>query len=208
MQDQKKYKCKKSGCHNDVVNKSDLCPNCELKKYVLPQRKAKSENKKIGKKRVNRSKDFSKSTIKKELDILYSLVVRMEAANEYGIGQCVTCLKVDFFYHLQNGHFIQRSVAPGLIFHRLNTHPQCVRCNIYKEGNRFEFIKYMNQTFGEDKVNELYKMSEIKTNQNHLSFMAMCQEYAIKFKKQCERLEYTPTKEHERLYLKYVNVFN
>src|SRR5690242_3013885 len=93
-------------------------------------KKASKEVKKEKKNRIEKPKKTPVSEIKKDLDVIYSCVVRMEPCNSEGVTFCVSCTRNFHWSKLQNGHFIKRSIAPSLIFNRGNSKPQCLRCNV------------------------------------------------------------------------------
>lgn len=136
---------------------------------------------------------MSTSKVKKDLDVLYSMVVRMEACSTMGVTNCVTCGKVAHWTKLQNGHFIKRSIAPALIFNRMNSHSQCVRCNVLLEGNRLSYVRYMNEKYGEVEVKNLEGLANIKGNITNADYTLMAKEYAKRVIAECERLDYQPT---------------
>ena len=50
----------------------------------------------------------SVSKLKKELDSWFSKYIRLRESNDYGMTECFTCGKVDYYKKLQNGHFQSR----------------------------------------------------------------------------------------------------
>ncbi|GIV35414.1 MAG: hypothetical protein KatS3mg031_2949 [Chitinophagales bacterium] len=89
-------------------------------------------------------------------DRVFSIYIRLkycEPPNLYA--KCFTCGKLHHFTRLQNGHYISRSVAPHLVFDKMNCHPQCVSCNIFKEGNKQEYRLNLIETYGEEAVKNL-----------------------------------------------------
>ena len=83
------------------------------------------------------------SKLKKKLDSVFSLFVR----NKYAIRKkyarsgsvaCFTCGAVKPVSEMQNGHYVSR-VYLATRFDEENCRPQCIGCNIFKNGNLDEF---------------------------------------------------------------------
>lgn len=170
------------------------------KTWTLEQfKKASKEVKKDVKLRIEKPKKTPLSDIKKDLDVIYSCVVRMEGVDVCGYGNCVSCNALHHWSSLQNGHFIKRSLAPSIIFERMNTHPQCVRCNVLLEGNRLPYSRFMDQKYGKDKVALLEHLGQRKSNLGAFEYQVMLQEYIDTFLVQCKRLNHTPTKIQQKI---------
>lgn len=102
---------------------------------------------------------ISKSRIKKELDIIFSLNVRLRGCSDNLVGFCFSCRKVLPFTKLQNGHYVSRSISQATYFNHDNCRPQCVVCNKWKEGNTLEYRRYLIQDIGLKKVELIELMS-------------------------------------------------
>ena len=162
-------------------------------------KKASKECKKDNKNAFEKPKKTPISEIKKDLDVIYSCVVRMEPSNSDGVTCCVTCNKNDHWSKLQNGHFIKRSIAPSLIFDRDNCWPQCLRCNVLLEGNRLPYNRYMESLFGKDAIWLMELRGNTKSNMGAFEYQIMLQDYIEKFLVQCTRLNHTPTKIQQKI---------
>jgi len=140
------------------------------------------------------------SLIKKELDIMYSLVVRMEPADEKGIVKCFCCRhRFEHWSKIQNGHFLKRSTHPALIFCRQNTKPQTYYCNIILKGNELPYLEAMKLQYGDDVYDKLNALGQKKSNKGAFEYQIMLQEYIEKFLIQCTRLNHTPTKAQQKI---------
>lgn len=81
-------------------------------------------------------------------------LVRMKAANQFGIAQCVSCGSFNDYKKMDGGHFIGRKYA----FHKLreeNIHPQCKQCNRFLSGCHDDYRRYMVDMYGEEFVDWL-----------------------------------------------------
>ena len=90
------------------------------------------------------------SKLKKELDNIFSLYIRLRDATSEGLVQCFTCGKVSHYKKgMQNGHFQSRRHL-ATRFDETNCQVQCVGCNMFKSGEQFKFHINLNAKYGED----------------------------------------------------------
>jgi hypothetical protein len=95
------------------------------------------------------------SKLKKELDKWFSLFIRLREANEYGIVQCFTCGVVRHYKDgMQNGHFQSRKHM-ATRFDEENCQVQCVKCNMFSQGEQYKFSLALESKYGEGKAEEL-----------------------------------------------------
>jgi hypothetical protein len=90
------------------------------------------------------------SKLKKELDTIFSLYIRLRDATDEGMVQCFTCGKVAHYKTgMQNGHFQSRRHL-ATRFDEINCQVQCIGCNMFKSGEQFKFHLNLNAKYGED----------------------------------------------------------
>ena len=96
------------------------------------------------------------SKLKKELDKYFSLYIRLRSANEYGMCQCFTCGKVGHYKTggMQNGHFQSRKHM-ATRFDNENCQVQCIKCNMFSQGEQFKFGLNLDAKYGEGTAEEL-----------------------------------------------------
>ena len=96
------------------------------------------------------------SKLKKELDKWFSLYIRLRDATDEGLAQCFTCGKVTHYKSggMQNGHFQSRSFL-STRFDEENCQPQCVACNMFRQGEQYKFALNLDAKYGEGKAEEL-----------------------------------------------------
>ena len=95
------------------------------------------------------------SKLKKELDTIFSVYIRLREANEYGYCQCHTCGVVRHYKDgMQNGHFQSRKHL-STRFDEENCQVQCVKCNVYAWGEQYKFSLRLDEKYGEGKAEEL-----------------------------------------------------
>ena len=94
------------------------------------------------------------SKLKKELDKWFSLFIRLRWATKEGLCQCVTCGKVSHYKKMQNGHFQSRR-HHATRWNEQNCAVQCVKCNMYEQGEQFKFSLHLDGRYGEGTAKEL-----------------------------------------------------
>ena len=96
------------------------------------------------------------SKLKKELDKWFSLYIRLRDATNQGMVECFTCGKIAHYKKggMQNGHFQSRSFL-ATRFDEENCQPQCVGCNMFKQGEQYKFAINLDAKYGEGKAEEL-----------------------------------------------------
>jgi len=135
---------------------------------------------------------LTSSNVKHDLDIIFSAWIRMRDMDDDGNGQCISCNKPASWHHLQNGHFISRAQAPGLIFNERNCRAQCKRCNKWLEGNSSGYRETLIKRFGQGYVDILEAQKYKKSGLGLFEYKAMLLDYIGKFKEQCIRLGHKP----------------
>lgn len=181
----------------------------EKKKAELEDRKnwtaeqflqAQNEIKKDKRLQYKKPKSTPISVIKHDLDVIYSLVVRMQPANEKGIVKCFCCSnRFEHWSKIQNGHFLKRSTHPALIFNRINTKPQSYFCNIILKGNELQYLEAMKAEYGNDIYEKLNALGQKKSNNGAFEYQIMLQEYIELFLIECKRLNHTPTVPQQKI---------
>ena len=95
------------------------------------------------------------SKLKKELDKWFSLYIRLRDADSNGLVFCFTCGRSKHYKSgMQNGHFQSRSFL-ATRFDEHNCQPQCVGCNMFKQGEQYKFAMNLDAKYGEGKAEEL-----------------------------------------------------
>ena len=94
------------------------------------------------------------SKLKKELDKWFSLYIRLRESTSQGIAQCFTCGKIDYYKKLQCGHFQSRRHY-ATRWNELNCQVQCVKCNMFEQGEQWKFGLNINAKYGDGTSKEL-----------------------------------------------------
>ena len=100
------------------------------------------------------AKKKSASKLRKEVDKYFSLYVRISNSDEYGMCTCFTCGSRKHWKEIQAGHFMSRKHM-ATRWHTDNVKPQCVKCNIYSQGEQFKF----SQALGSKLALRMQKLS-------------------------------------------------
>ena len=110
------------------------------------------------------------SKLKKELDKIFSVFIRLRDATDEGLCQCFTCGKVSHYKTgMQNGHFQSRSFL-STRFDEENCQPQCVGCNMFKQGEQWKFGMNLNAKYGIGTSNKLEFISRQKVKFSRIDY--------------------------------------
>jgi 5-methylcytosine-specific restriction endonuclease McrA len=99
------------------------------------------------------------SKLKKELDKWFSLYIRLRNASKDGIVECWTCNKTGHYkkgFHA--GHFMSRK-HHATRWNEDNVQVQCVKCNLFGQGEQYAFGKLLDIRIGDGKSEELQELS-------------------------------------------------
>jgi hypothetical protein len=101
------------------------------------------------------------SKLKKELDKWFSLYIRLREATAEGSVQCFTCSRISHYKSgMQCGHFQSRR-HHSTRWHEQNCQVQCVKCNMYEQGEQFRFGVALDHKYGEGTAEELEFLSKM-----------------------------------------------
>lgn len=109
-------------------------------------------------------------------DMWFSRFIRLRAADDQGVGRCVTCGKVGLVKHMDCGHYIKRQHL-ATRFSEANCQLQCKRCNAFEQGKDVQFREYLVKTYGEDKVLLLESGKRQTAKLTSLVITILAQEY-------------------------------
>lgn len=111
---------------------------------------SKAEQLKGSKKKVKKK---SRSKLVKELDRVFSIFIRQRDLPG-GRGKCYTCKNPVSIRDAHAMHFISRACY-RYRWDEDNVKAGCQRCNIWLKGNYIEYVRYMIDEYGIDKVDEM-----------------------------------------------------
>ena len=126
--------------------------------------------------------------LKKELDKVFSQYIRWVYANS-GMVECYTCGVIKHVKEMQNGHFQSRKHTSTRWLHDetiANCKPQCVKCNIYSEGEKWLFGKKLEAEYGVEAVAQLVALSHKSVKYSKSDLEYLIEVYKEKLKDLCE----------------------
>ena len=94
------------------------------------------------------------SKLKKELDNIFSLYIRLIDATDEGLVQCITCGVVKHYKSMHNSHFQSRKHL-ATRWNEKNCDVGCVKCNIFNFGEQYKFSIALDSKYGEGTAEEL-----------------------------------------------------
>ena len=118
------------------------------------------------------------SKLKKDLDKVFSLYIRLRHASKDGIVKCFTCDKTAHYKKMHAGHFMSRKHYSTRWLED-NVQVQCVKCNLFGQGEQYAFGKLLDIRIAEGKAEELQELSRTT-----VKYMRFEYEDMIKFYKE------------------------
>ena len=118
------------------------------------------------------------SKLKKDLDKVFSLYIRLRHASKDGIVKCFTCDKTAHYKKKHAGHFMSRK-HHATRWNEDNVQVQCVKCNLFGQGEQYAFGKLLDIRIAEGKAEELQELSRTT-----VKYMRFEYEDMIKFYKE------------------------
>lgn len=85
--------------------------------------------------------------LKKKLDTVFSLFIRLRDANKKGMVTCCTCGAIKFWKEVDAGHYITRGDM-ATRFDPRNVAGQCKRCNM-RGGEQHKMGMFIDKKYGE-----------------------------------------------------------
>ena len=109
------------------------------------QRKGKSQNNPLRKSRSLRPK--KESTLKKNLDDVFSKFIRQRDADKNGMVRCCSCGTMLHWKDSDASHFVSRKYLYTRYDER-NVHASCRKCNRFLEGNKEGYSLFLINKYG------------------------------------------------------------
>ena len=73
-------------------------------------------------------------TLKRKLDDVFSIYIRLRDSDDKGFCRCISCGKIQHWEDVDCGHYVNRSHM-GTRYSERNCNAQCRHCNRFMEGN-------------------------------------------------------------------------
>lgn len=150
-----------------MESKKKICKRCEKEKRIWARGLCQScdrvsnPGKYMIEKKATKKKEKKESitTLKKKLDLLFSIYIRQKYEVN-GLVECYTCGVQKPLKSMQNGHFWSRSHL-SVRWDEDNCRPQCVGCNVYKSGNYIVYTTKLLKEIGQKNFDNLEKLKNI-----------------------------------------------
>lgn len=123
--------------------------------------------------------------LKKELDKVYSQYIRWAYADDSGMVECYTCGVVKHVKEMHNGHFQSRKHL-STRWHENNCRPQCPKCNLFDEGQKWIYGNKLVAELGRDAVDEIVALSHKSVKYSKSDLEYLIEVYKDKLKNLCE----------------------
>tara|TARA_B100000519_G_C14257060_1_gene445569 strand:+ start:3804 stop:4187 length:384 start_codon:yes stop_codon:yes gene_type:complete len=118
----------------------------------------------------------SKSKLVKKLDQIFSKYIRWYYADANGYVSCYTCGTTKPVKEMQAGHFqSRRHYATRWLSD--NCRPQCVKCNMFMQGNIWIYGNKLKAEIGEDKFDKLIQLSNTSVKRSKQDYEDMIKYY-------------------------------
>ena len=121
------------------------------------------------------------SKLKKKLDSLFSQYTRLRNADHLGRVKCFTCGVEKHWKEQQAGHFQSRS-HHSTRWDEVNVQVQCVKCNMFRQGEQYKFGMYLDQKYGEGTAEQLEIRSKTIVKLNRTDYEEAIERYKQKIK--------------------------
>ena len=113
----------------------------------------------------------------------FSKFIRLRDAEDGGMSFCRSCGKAHYWKDLQAGHYISRG-KKATKYDERNVFSQCVRCNMYLNGNQSGLWNWIVNELGKDVPDELMSKSLMKSKKmDQWTIKTLSDEYREKVKK-------------------------
>lgn len=93
-------------------------------------------------------------TLRDKLDRVFSIYIRLRDSDDKGYCRCISCGDIVYWKNIQNGHYVNRGHM-GTRFCERNCNAQCVKCNMFDEGNNIGYTKGLINKYGVKVLSEL-----------------------------------------------------
>ena len=114
-------------------------------------------------------------------------MIRLKYSDSNGVCKCYTCGDSKSYKEQQCGHYISRRYLSTRFFEK-NTKPQCVKCNIFQEGNKPKYTLHLIKEYGRGVLDELDQLSHIQVKYTRDKLSSMIDHYKREIEKTREKL--------------------
>ena len=119
---------------------------------------------------------MTKKKLSKKLDVIFSKYIRWYYADANGYVECYTCGITKPVKEMQCGHFQSRRHY-ATRWHTDNCKPQCVKCNMFMQGNIWVYGNKLKAEIGDVKFNKLIQLSNSTVKYTQQDYLNMLEYY-------------------------------
>ena len=133
----------------------------------------------------------SPQQLRKEALATIQKMVRLKAADDNGMVECVSCGVVKHWTEMQGGHYLPKGSSSYWALEVENVHPQCPGCNNFgmKHGDAAQrYTLYMVDTYGRDFVEDMHKSKRLPMKLYAAAYRDMIEAWKLIIKENLERL--------------------
>ena len=112
---------------------------------------------------------------------MFSQYIRRRNADHLGRVKCFTCGVEKHWKEQQAGHFQSRS-HHSTRWDEVNVQVQCVKCNMYRQGEQYKFGLYLDDRFGDGTAEELEYRAKTIVKLNRVDYKEAIERYKQKIR--------------------------
>ena len=115
--------------------------------------------------------------LKKKLWKIFSEYIRRRDADENGMVKCISCPTVKHWTEMDAGHFHPKSLGLQVYFVEKNVHAQCQRCNLFLQGNQYQYALALEAKYGKGILEEFEQIKNTPLKLSRVDYMELIEKY-------------------------------
>lgn len=115
-------------------------------------------------------------TLKRKLDDVFSIYIRLRDSDDKGFCQCISCGKIQHWKDVDCGHYVNRSHM-GTRYSERNCNAQCRSCNRFSEGNNIGYTRGLIRKYGIKVIDELDVKKHTQTYMKSFDYEVLIDHY-------------------------------
>lgn len=129
-----------------------------------------------------KAKRLTVPKLKEKLDRVFSHYIRLRDSNKDGYCRCISCGTIVFWKEIQNGHYVNRGHM-GTRFDEKNCNAQCIRCNMFDEGNNIGYTRGLINKYGIRVISELEAKKHSISKLTPFEYETLIEHYSVEVKR-------------------------
>ena len=123
----------------------------------------------------------SVTSLKKKLDRVFSIYVRLRDTDESGYGRCISCGQIIHWKKGDAGHYVNRKHM-SLRYDEKNVNLQCRACNRFDEGNMIGYNHGLIEKYGDNVIPYLQIKKNNPCKIGDFEYSVLIKDYSKKVK--------------------------